>query len=159
MDGSARARSLTHYGVKGMKWGVTRTDAQISAASSRGGSEDFRKAAAAQNKIETKGTRALSNQELQGVITRMNLERQYHSMEAQHRSSMDKGQDTVKKVLALGKTAEDVRKFMQTPTGKIIKNTLKGAATAGAAYATGGASAAAGAGVGSALQLYNNRNR
>lgn len=139
---------LMHYGVKGMKWGVHRSDAELARASTRTprASADAKAADSAQTKIHAGGTRTLSNQELQGLITRMNLERQYQSMTAQNHVETDRGLAATKKILKYGKTVEEVRKFLDTPTGKAIKNGVKVAATAGAAYATGGASSAAAAG-------------
>jgi len=138
---------LTHYGVKGMKWGVRKSDSSSGGSSAaKPPSADYKTAASAQRKIDTGGTHTLSNQELQGLINRMNLERQYHNMTAQHGSEMNRGLDTVKKALKVGKTVEDVRKFMKTPTGQAVKTGLKGAFAAAAGYATGGTSAAAAAG-------------
>lgn len=67
---------LKHFGVKGMKWGVRR-----STSSSSPGSEDHQRAAAVKQKARSGGgTKALSNKDLQDAITRMNLERQYHTL-------------------------------------------------------------------------------
>ena len=152
--------SLTHYGVKGMKWGVRKAESSGSSAPApraAAPSADYKTAASAQRKIDTGGTHTLSNQELQGLLTRMNLERQYHNMTTQeHRSEMDAGIDTVKKVLKVGKTVEDVRKFMNTPTGKAVKTGLKGAFLAASAYATGGGAAAAKVGAAVAVRTAAN---
>lgn len=77
---------LAHYGVKGMKWGVITKGKR----SSKKASKDADKAEAAKAKSErqstdhkvktalkTKPLDEMSNQELQAVITRMNLEQQY----------------------------------------------------------------------------------
>jgi len=151
---------LEHYGVKGMKWGVRRSDAELAKASSEPKaptSADSKAASAAQAKINKSGTQSLSNQELQGLITRMNLERQYSTMTAQHPNDLDRGLQTVQKVLKVGKTVEDVRKFMKTDTGKAVATGVKGALAAAAAYATGGATAAAGAGASVVIRNVTNR--
>jgi hypothetical protein len=115
-------------------------------------SDDFKSAAAAQMKINEGGTKTLSNQELQGLLTRMNLERQYRMMvappQAQQKSVLDQGHAHVKKALALGKTYEQARKFMETETGQAVKTGVKTAVAATAAYFTGGTSAAVAAGAG-----------
>jgi 2'-5' RNA ligase len=135
---------LEHHGVKGMKWGVRR--ATSASSSSAPASSDSKLATAAQTKINSGGIHSVSNQELQQVISRMNLERQYSQLQTQHKSELDKGLETTKKLLKVGKTVEDVRKFLDTPSGKVLKTTLKGAFTAAkiaAAVKTGGASKAA----------------
>jgi len=139
-----------------MKWGVRRSDAELARASGRVASDDAKEFDRAQSKIAVGGTRALSNRELQNVINRMNLERQYHTMTQQHQDSLDVGLAATKRVLKVGKTIEDVRKFLDTPTGRAVKTGVMGAAAAAAAYATGGASSAAGAGVSVVLR---NRQR
>lgn len=169
--------SLSHYGVKGMKWGVRRSEAELArAGSSNGGtdsrpapkpkvSSDFKAAMDAKRKINESGTQALSNQELQGLLTRMHLERQYRAISSAppgspQKSALEKGHDTVKKALAYGETVEKVRKFLDSPTGKAVKTGLGTALSAGAAYATGGTSAAVAAGAGAvARQMTQQRPR
>lgn len=144
---------LKHHGVKGMKWGVRRTDAQLAGARPKA-SEDHRKAQEANRKASRAGTKTLSNKELQDAITRMNLERQYSSLTGG--DSLSRGQSHVNRALKLGKTAEQVRQFLETPTGKAVKTGVKAAAAAGFAYATGGTGTAAAAGAGVAVRAMNN---
>lgn len=66
---------LAHYGIRGMKWGVRRSRSQIDSSS-----EDHRNATAARGKAKKGGVKSLSNKELQDLITRMNLEKQYSSV-------------------------------------------------------------------------------
>lgn len=63
---------LAHFGVKGMKWGVHRMPSSGGSAS-----EDASRAREISTKAKTGGTKALSNKELQDLITRQNLEQQY----------------------------------------------------------------------------------
>ena len=63
---------LAHFGVKGMRWGVRRSRSQL-----EGGSDDHKNAVSARAKAKKGGTKSLSNKELQDLITRMNLEKQY----------------------------------------------------------------------------------
>jgi 2'-5' RNA ligase len=141
---------LEHYGVKGMKWGVRRSQAQLDAAPSHSPSTDSSTAAKAVDKASNAGgLHVLSNQELQQAITRMNLESQYHNLSTSaHKSEIDRGLQSTQKLLKIGKTAEDVRKFLNTPTGKAVKTGVSAAFTAATAYATGGSSAAAKVGAG-----------
>lgn len=63
---------LEHFGVRGMRWGVRRSQTEL-----HGGSQDHQNAAAAAAKAKKGGVKTLSNKELQDMITRMNLEGQY----------------------------------------------------------------------------------
>lgn len=75
---------LEHFGVKGMKWGVRKNR-------SGSASEDAQRADAARKKIKTGGgTKALSNKELQDLVTRMNLEQQYKKLTPPPKSSAAK---------------------------------------------------------------------
>jgi len=65
---------IAHYGVKGMRWGVRKSEGTSEV------SEDAAKAAGAAVKAKTKGKQALSNDEMQALVTRMNLEKQLSSL-------------------------------------------------------------------------------
>lgn len=67
---------LAHYGRKGMKWGVRR---RSSSSSNEPASEDYKKAVVSRSKSSS----SLSNDEMQGLITRMNLEQQYTRLTTQ----------------------------------------------------------------------------
>ena len=69
---------LEHVGVKGMKWGVRRTKAELEKASSDGA-----KTESIRTRAKTSGTNALSNTELQTAIDRMRLEKQYSELASQ----------------------------------------------------------------------------
>ncbi len=64
---------LAHFGIKGMRWGVR-------SKNSESGSSDHESAKAAAAKIKKGGTKSLSNRELQELVTRLNLERQYSTI-------------------------------------------------------------------------------
>jgi len=134
---------LEHYGIKGMRWGVRRTREQIDRARGKRKakgkpvtpvSEDAKRARAAQTKAKTEGVGALSNQELQQLNKRLNLEKNYSDLTNPKKGEGKKGKgitDADKKLIAA---------VIQT-AGKAAFSTAKKNPTARA--------------VGSAIQLYD----
>lgn len=102
---------LAHYGIKGMRWGVRRSDAQLARARKGGDpeditltykpggkvktagganhppSEDYKRARVAAQKARESGTASLSNQEMQAFVARANLEAQYAQVVARQSST------------------------------------------------------------------------
>jgi hypothetical protein len=87
----AAEASLQHFGVKGMRWGVTRENLKSGAIA--GGkalkeaytpSQDAKNAKKFQTKAKLGGVRAMSNREMQQVIHRMALEKQYRELLGEH---------------------------------------------------------------------------
>lgn len=151
--GRSAMDGLLHYGIKGMKWGVRRSEAQLARSKNSPKpqlSEDAKTVNRLHGKIETKGTGSLSNQEMRQFLERMDLESRYARMtsEPPGKSRMDRGHDQVKKYLGMANTYAEVRRFLKTPAGQGIATGLKTAAAAGFGYATGGAGPAAAAGAG-----------
>lgn len=116
---------LEHFGIKGMKWGVTRTETQIgrnTVATSNGRIKDVKLATATKNrttaskdaavaaiskkKASEKSIDSLSNTELKNLVTRMNLEKQYKDLK---RTDMTATQKFVNDILE-----KDVKKGAQT---------------------------------------------
>jgi hypothetical protein len=108
---------LAHFGVKGMKWGVRRNKPSMPA------SDDSARATAVRTKVKTGGTKALSNKELQDLITRMNLEQQYARLNP---SKVQKGAQVVSDILRIGGTINQVVGFVNSPAGKAIRDGLMG---------------------------------
>lgn len=90
---------LAHYGVKGMRWGKRKGGNSSSSNNSPKSpvSDDAADAKKHSIKAKTSGTDALSNKELQAVVTRMNLEQQYSKLNTK---TTNHGKDMVKKLLA-----------------------------------------------------------
>ena len=135
--------TLNHYGVKGMHWGVRKAESGggSSKPTSSGPkprvSEDAKSVEKAFGKINRGGTDTLSNQELQHLVNRLNLEQQYSRLTTSgtaQAATTDRGHTAVKTMLSYGKTANDIHKFMRSPTGKLLKNGFKVAKTAANAY-------------------------
>jgi hypothetical protein len=68
---------LAHFGVKGMKWGVRKDAALAGTSSVHSAHEDAVKAQAAKEKVKVSGVKSLSNEELQALVTRQNLEQNF----------------------------------------------------------------------------------
>lgn len=91
------ANDLTHYGVKGMRWGVRKdlspTPASVTERPGRslkttGGvnqpaTQDAINAAKLRQKAKKSTTDSLSNEELKRLVARMNLEQQYSNLTKQ----------------------------------------------------------------------------
>lgn len=75
---------LEHYGVKGMRWGVRRSDKQLKKAAKEGDSGGASKPKTVVGKTKTSGKTAseLSDKNLQKVINRMNMEQQHAKLTA-----------------------------------------------------------------------------
>lgn len=119
---------LAHYGVKGMRWGVNKASRAASnspevsvsqkpgkrvkavGGKARPASDDAKAAATAKQIAKKSTTDALSNKELQSLVTRMNLEKQL--------ADLQKGDPT----------ANRGQKFVNRLLGKNDKNTRMSAA-------------------------------
>lgn len=134
---------LEHFGVKGMRWGVRKDAVEVSTSSAPGrkvsaiggqnqpAHDDAVRAAASKQKAKASTTDALSTKELQDLVTRMNLEQQYSNLTNRGKSSsLEKGQKQVKTILGIAKTYNEVQNFLNTPGGKIVKDTINTAVKA-----------------------------
>lgn len=135
---------LEHYGIKGMKWGVRRTREQIDRARGKRKakgkpvtptkSQDAERAEATKAKVAKEGVSSLSNQELQQLNKRLNLEKNYSDLVNPKKGEGKKGKgmtDADKKLIAA---------VIQT-AGKAAFSTAKKSSTARA--------------VGTAIELYD----
>ena len=66
---------LQHHGIKGMKWGVRRTEAQLARA--RGRKKNWSEDARTAHDIKKKSVNKMSNSELKKVNERVRLEQEY----------------------------------------------------------------------------------
>ena len=115
------AEALKHYGVKGMKWGIRRSGADKPPAS-----QDVETVDSHKQIIKAGSTRALSNKELREVVDRMNLEQQYSSLVSKEGSKIKQGHNQVKKILALGETAQKAYNMVNSPAGKALRKAIIG---------------------------------
>lgn len=101
---------LAHYGIKGMKWGVRRSNP--SAAPPR--SEDSATAKDVKKKLKSGGLKSLSNDELKTYLERMDLEKRYKKSDTGPKAEAKK----MVKDLLLDIGKQEARKFA---VGQIAK--------------------------------------
>lgn len=105
-------QTLMHYGIKGMRWGVRRSESQL--AKERSKVEKIAdKTAKTERKKDVKNRRTLTTEELKNKIDRMKLEKQFKDL-----------------------TEEDI-----SPGRKVAKDILKSAGTKVLSAAAAGAAA------------------
>jgi hypothetical protein len=108
---------LAHFGVKGMKWGV-----RSSHTSSSPGSEDHMRVTSIKSKVKKDGgTKSLSNKELQDLINRINLERQFKTL---HPSPQSKAVKFAADLL-LGVGKQQITKLATDFATKAVAEALK----------------------------------
>lgn len=105
-----------------MKWGVRKGSS--SSTSEHGPSSDHLEAEAHRAKLRAGGIKALSNDELQKLNTRMQLEQNHRNLADKQPSKFNKGHGHVKKVLAAGKTLADVYNTVNSPAGKALRKAV-----------------------------------
>lgn len=114
-------KTLTHYGIRGMRWGIRRQvgpDGLIIRRSKRKSlAEDYTEA----RKLKKKGYKNLSNNELTSLTRRLQLERQFRDLNP---NAINKGKDALKTVSTLGKTAAAVYTLGTTPLGQAVIKAL-----------------------------------
>lgn len=121
MDGPKPGDSLddvmAHFGVKGMKWGVRKRSKDSDPSS-----PDAARAASSAAIIKTSGTKALSNKDLQDLVTRMNLERQFSTLSSQ--SKTENAGVKFAKELLIGVGKQQAQKYASDFAGKQIAKAL-----------------------------------
>lgn len=108
---------LAHYGVPGMKWGKRK--GSTSTADVHG---DAASAKDARERAKKSGTSSLSNQELQALVTRTNLEQQYSKLNP---SKFEKGHTKVKAILGVVGTVSAIIAIGNSPAGQLARKAMK----------------------------------
>lgn len=135
---------LQHYGIKGMHWGVrrdhpgadgssvpvqvhTRPGQMVKAEGGRNHPphEDAVRVAVARQKAKHSTTDSLSTKELQELVNRMNLERQYSQITAGDPRNQSDAQRILKTIGKTAKTAQAVYQFANSPAGKALRTAIK----------------------------------
>jgi hypothetical protein len=126
---------LQHYGVKGMKWGVRRSDAQLARARKQrekdNRSGDRKTVDKSLTKAKSSGVSSLSNKQLKQVNSRLELERKYNQLNTKE-NPVDRGLKSVKKVLAVGAAVNAAIAFSKSPAGQAVASGIRQAAASAA---------------------------
>lgn len=120
---------LTHFGIRGMKWGVRRSRAQLARNHSANltDSVDAVRARETLTTIRSKGSlSAVSDADLNHLINRLNAEKRFAEANP---AGLDKRHSQVKKALAVGGTMNDAIKFVNSPAGKLVFSSVLGKST------------------------------
>lgn len=131
--------SLTHFGIKGMRWGVRRErdDSPVSVSvtakpsgklrlkggQNSGASADAIRARSSQQKVKKSSLNALSDDELKQLVNRMNFEQQYAQLTTkEHKAS------PAYKAMQMGKNfakSEMGKKIISTQSGRAVAFAMK----------------------------------
>lgn len=120
---------LAHFGVKGMKWGVRKNrSSRVTVDTGPGGriktrgghdrppAADAVKAARLRQRAKKSRVTSLSNDELQTLLKRMNLEKQYKDLQGDN--AFRKGTKFVREALGVGKLGKEAVDFVATNVPK-----------------------------------------
>ena len=105
---------ISHYGKKGMKWGVRKSRG----SNKVGASKDAKRAGTTLKKAKKSSVKSLTNKEIKDLTTRIELERKYSSLNP---SKVKKGHNAVKGVLAVGATVNTAVAFANSPAGRALR--------------------------------------
>lgn len=106
--------TLTHHGIKGMKWGVRRSRNKLRRADKKADKNDWSEDARVAAQIKTKSVKQMSNAELQKLNTRTQLEQTYAQNMAKQKSAGRKFLESVLTEVA----KEVVKEVIKAPAKK-----------------------------------------
>jgi hypothetical protein len=120
---------ITHFGIKGMKWGVRRKDPSGSSSSTLLADIDAVKAAQTAQMIRSHGLNSVSNKDLQHLIARMNLEASLQQIRDKNNPSVtqrvEAGNKKIRIILGAGKTALEINDLLKKTTGTGLQDLAK----------------------------------
>lgn len=113
--------TLAHVGVKGMKWGVRRSDAQL--AKTNPTSADAARAATTQKAIKKGGTSAVSDADLNHLVNRISLEKRYADVKTST-SVSTRTHSKIRTLLSAADTINTAVRFTASPAGRLLAKTV-----------------------------------
>lgn len=119
---AAAGKNLTHFGVKGMKWGQRLKDRKARKAVTSG---DAKKSLDVRGKAKSHSAKALTNAQLKTAIERMNLEQSFKRLAVNEKSGVSRWISST--LLEIGK-----REVQTALTKKLAGAAIKTAVTGGA---------------------------
>lgn len=112
---------LSHYGKKGMKWGVRKSGSVKKASAAKRTSKDHKEAA----KIKQKKTSEMSNEELKTLTKRMQLEKSYKELNPHKMSTGKKYLAAALGTYAMANTIVSIPSSPAYKVGKKIVNNIR----------------------------------
>lgn len=143
---------IAHFGIRGMKWGVRRSrgpGGTVGSAIARKQAGEPDDVAAIKTKAATSGIHSLSNNEMQTLVNRMNLQQNITKLNAQP-GKVERGREFANRQLKTGDTLNKMITFANSPAGHLIASAIRSSGTgrhAGGAHAAVGATAGTAAGL------------
>lgn len=118
-------RTLAHFGIRGMKWGVRRfqnpdgslTEAGRARYRKKGYSDDYITA----RSLKGQGYKKLNDSDLRRVVSRLDMEKRFRELSV---NEYAKGLEVAKTILSAGTTIAGIYGLSQTPLGKTIQKRL-----------------------------------
>lgn len=104
-------KSLCHFGVKGMRWGVRRSQSQLGQTG--------------QLRSDSKEIESMSDQELRNRINRLQMERQYTQLTQKEKSAGRKFVESVLKNAAQQTASKYISKYMDKGVRSALKQSRK----------------------------------
>lgn len=86
----SKENELTHHGIKGMKWGVRRSEKQLARIRGKAEKENWSDDAKNASELKVKSVKQMSNSELKKLNERTRLENEYAQLHARRKSSGEK---------------------------------------------------------------------
>lgn len=113
--------TLAHFGIKGMRWGIRRSDEELARLHGSSSSDAIRARETLTSIRKAGSLSAASDSDLTHLVNRINLEKRYSEIQ---QSTFEKGHTQVKTLLSVGDTANKLISFANSPAGKLLTSAL-----------------------------------